>query len=79
MQQFSNHQRITVVSRDGMQPESQELVGKTGTVVRLRLGDNGAWVKMDEPFNEKLTSFPAGDERRNYILMYPEECEPWRG
>jgi hypothetical protein len=75
MERFKFNQRVRIVSQDGLS-EREQLIGKLGTVVRCRYGDNGAWINMDDPLDEKLTSFPARDPRRNHILMYPEECEP---
>jgi hypothetical protein len=75
MNSFRNSQRVRIVAQDGLD-ERTFLIGKVGTVVRCRYGDNGAWIDMDEPLDENLTIFPAGDRRRNHILMYPEECEP---
>jgi hypothetical protein len=50
------------------------LLGRTGTVVRCRIADSGAWVKMDEPIPEKIAKFPKDDDRRNHVLLYPTEC-----
>lgn len=69
MRNFSNGQRIKVnLPHDRMH-------GKVGTVVRLRMGDNGAWVKMDDELPEELRSFPVGDSRDHHLLLYPEDCE----
>jgi hypothetical protein len=51
------------------------LEGKTGTVVRMRMADNGAWVSMDEALPASLVSFPADDDRHHHVLLYPEDCE----
>jgi hypothetical protein len=60
--------RITSESKD-------EMVGKLGTVVRLRRTDNGAWVNMDRDLPIALRSFPEHDPRRRHMLVYPDECE----
>jgi len=66
MKTFKNNPRVKVISGP--------LDGKTGTVVRRRLGDNGAWVDMDEDIPEDLASFSRDDHRRNNVLLYPEDC-----
>lgn len=69
MKSFRNHNRIRVT---GPGP----IKGKTGTVVRLRHGDNGAWVKMDEDLPGELISFPdPHDDRHRHVMLYPDECE----
>ena len=52
MQPFSNNQRVRVSAED------HPCYGKTGRVVRLRRGDNCAFVRMDEPPPIELRSFP---------------------
>lgn len=53
------------------------LRGKIGTVVRLRMCDDGAWINMDQDIPDELRSFPADDASRrgNHVLLYPDECE----
>ena len=66
MIRFHNNQRVTVVDGDD--------AGKTGTVVRLRMSDDGAWVKLDsEPAHPR---FPADDSRHCDVMLYPEQAEP---
>lgn len=53
--------------------ESSEAIGQWGTVVRLRRGDNGAWVKLDA--RHERCPFPADDAtRRTNVLTYPACC-----
>ena len=79
MERFEDHQRVVVVNPDH---NRQPLKGRTGTVVRLRIADNMAWVNMDEPLPEEFCSFTENDGygqpeiRRNHILLDPAECEP---
>ena len=72
MRQFTNNQRVIVD-----QPEClDELRGRTGTVVRLRRCDGAAWVDMDDDIPDGARSFPHDDDRRNHVLLYPQECMP---
>jgi hypothetical protein len=68
MTMFRNSQRVIVVE------PSSPLFGKTGIVVRLRYGDHGAWVRMDENIPEAIARFSVGDDRRNDIILYPDQC-----
>jgi len=61
-------QRVRVVATD------HPLVGWSGTVVRLRFGDDGAWVKMDDELPEGCALFPPNDSRARHALLYPDEC-----
>lgn len=72
MIRFSLHERVRV--DDSQSP----LHGKTGTVVRLRHADTGAWVNMDDALPDERRSFPADDPhgRANHVLLYPEDCVP---
>ena len=56
------------------------LAGKTGTVVRLRVADEAAWVRMDCDLPAALRSFPADDEhgRGRHIMLWPQECRAAR-
>jgi hypothetical protein len=47
-----------------------------GTVVRVRRGDDGAWVALDVRREEAMHPFPADDERGSHVLVYPEGCKP---
>lgn len=76
MRTFMTGQRVVVD-----QPEAYKaLRGKVGTVKRCRRGDDGAWVRMDDPIPDEMRLFPADDEhgRGNDVLLYPEECMPER-
>lgn len=70
MNRFENGQRVTVTA------QHHPCKGKAGTVARLRRADAAAWVNMDDPLPGDLASFPRGDERRNHMMLYPDECEP---
>lgn len=71
IRKFNNNQRVRV-----SEPKNQ-LLGKAGTVVRLRRADDGAWVNMDDALPDNLRSFPAGDKagRENHTILFPEECD----
>jgi hypothetical protein len=72
MKSFENRQRIRVTA------VSHELCGLYGTVVRLRIKDDQAWVNMDAPLRDGMRYFPEGDSagRENHTLLAPDECEP---
>lgn len=71
MKRFENRQRIVVINH-------ALLDGKAGRVVRLRMQDDGAWVRMDEVPPLELRHFPDGDSRQYEVLLSPEWCEPER-
>jgi hypothetical protein len=75
VERFSNGQRVKITT-DAL-TKGISMLGKVGTVVRIRMQDNGAWIEMDDPLPEELASFELGDNRRNHIIFYPEECEPF--
>jgi hypothetical protein len=68
MNSFGNNVRVRVT-------EAGPLLGKAGTIVRLCMGDNAAWVKMDEDLPHDLRAFWPPDERANNIKLHPEQCE----
>lgn len=55
-----------------------ETASLLGTVVRVRRGDNGAWVRLDERGPEELHAFPVDDSRALHVLTYPDwgELDP---
>lgn len=69
MDRFKDNQRVRVSD-----PESP-LLGKAGTVVRLRRADDRAWVRMDDTLPMDLRVFPEGDDRANHAMLWPEECD----
>lgn len=66
LRSFRDGQRVTVIAA------AHQLHGRTGTVVRMRRGDDGAWVRMDERLPPNLVLF--ADERARNALLYPDEC-----
>ena len=71
LRRFQQSQRVTIACAD-----YGELAGESGTVVRLRLADDGAWVKMDVDLPAEYRAFPADDAhgRGRHLLLYPEQC-----
>lgn len=69
MRNFLDNQRVSVTD-----PE-HPMHGMSGTVVRLRRLDVGAWVNMDRDLPIDLRTFGATDPRRNHALLYPQECK----
>ena len=68
MKRFKANQRVLVKVDD-----NERTINKLGTVARLRRGDEGAWINLDE--RSEHCPFPEGDSRANNILAYPEDCE----
>jgi hypothetical protein len=59
-----------------MSPEREWLRGRFGTVVRIRTGDDCAWIDIEgEALPGNLRSFPHSNLRANHIICAPEECE----
>lgn len=50
------------------------LFGEVGTVVRPRMQDRGAWVRMDKDVG-RLASFSPDDARHNDVLLFPDDAE----
>jgi len=53
--------------------------GALGTVVRVKMGDDGAWVALDQRLTgplEVVHPFSIGDSRGNHIMVYPEQVIP---
>lgn len=70
MKAFKNNQRVKITV-------AGPLFCRTGTVVRLRMKDNGAFVAIDgDPIPDDIRLFPANDKRGNHQLFFPEDCEP---
>ena len=70
MRNFTLHQRVRIIEGD------ERLLGKTGTVFRLRHADDMAFVDMDAPLPDDIARFPVGDDRRDHIKLWPDECAP---
>lgn len=68
---FRHGQRVRLIHTVSM---PAVLVGRTGTVHRVRHADARAWVRMDTPLPSRLQSFPNGDDRERYLLLEPQEC-----
>lgn len=72
LQKFENGQRVRVL-REAYRGTAMDAVG---TVTRLRRGDDGAWVELDERYaDDKVHPFPAADERARKVVAFPEDCE----
>lgn len=72
MRYFTAKSRIIIT-----QHPNAAMVGLKGTVERLRIADDGAWVKMDSRLDSNEFPFrnQDGDSRQNNALLYPENCE----
>lgn len=48
-----------------------------GTVVRLRICDDAAWIQLDERSSGDVHPFPADDPsgRGTHVLAFPDDCE----
>ena len=71
MKHFEENQRVKVNAI------GHPLLGQTGTVWRVHMRDNDAWIDMDGDLPDELRSFfGEDDERRNLIELSPKDCEP---
>lgn len=72
MKQLKLGQRVYV-----QKDEDGEDIGIPGTVARLMMRSNGAWVKLDE--RHERCPFPADDATRaKNIATFPEYCTAHR-
>ena len=69
LKSFKHVRRVRVCAPDS------PVCGFTGTVHRRRIGDDGAWVRMDQDLPDSCRTFPADDPRCRDIMLYPEDCE----
>lgn len=72
MVRLTNGQRVLVsaVGDDGT-----EIPPTLGTVKRLRMADNGAWVALDQRVDvPNVHLFDSTDPRGTQVLTYPEYC-----
>ena len=72
MKRLLKGDRVRVVRRD------HPLFQQAGTVVRVRMADDGAWVEMDGDVPEGIREFPAGDPKARHVMLYPDQCGPVR-
>jgi len=78
MKTFRLGQRVTV-SAVGQYEEITIDPPMAGRIVRLRRGDNAAWIALDTRSDAAgAHPFPADDEhgRGIHVLAYPDDCEP---
>ncbi len=76
MKRLQQNQRV-IVSRVLCHTNEHDIAPTVGTVVRLRIADDGAFVRLDKRLGEDVHMFPASDKtRRTSVLTYPEWCEP---
>ena len=68
MKKLLKGERVRVVQRD------HPLYQQSGTVVRVRMADDGAWVEMDGDLPEAVRQFPAGSPQARHVVMYPDQC-----
>lgn len=73
MLSFKDGQRVMVrLAENGVE------VNAPGRVMRRRMQDRGAWIRLDERHaDESVHPFPCGDDggRENHTLAYPEDCD----
>lgn len=72
LERFENQMRIRVVDPD---EEHAPLKDHVGLVVRLRMQDESAWIRMVDPLPEGVAVFPKDDERRDHVILWPDECD----
>jgi hypothetical protein len=68
IKRFTKDMRVRVIENaDGIQ------LGMQGTVARVRMQDDGAWVALDQrSAQEGVHPFPEDDDRGTHTLCYPE-------
>jgi len=66
--------RLTTGKRIQVTSGLESIIGFCGTVVRVRLADDGAWVRMDKDLPQELWAFPPDDHRHRDVIIYPDEC-----
>jgi hypothetical protein len=53
------------------------VINAVGHVERLRMGDGGAWIALDQRQGDSAVHpFPADDRRGTHVLAFPEDCDP---
>ena len=70
---FHMGQRV-LVSRVGL--DGTRIDPTAGTVTRLLMRDDGAWIELDRRQGDAAHPFPPDDRRGKHVLSYPEWCEP---
>jgi hypothetical protein len=70
MKRFKCGMRVRIVSHKDV-----NMIGNEGTVYRLRIADNGAWVRMDKRLATEWFPFGDMDSRSNHTLLSPDQCE----
>jgi hypothetical protein len=73
MNRFKRGQRVHVLYDD-----DGDEIGINGTVCRLRMADNGAWITLDKRHDK--CPFPEDDAsgRGTHIMSFPDFCEKER-
>lgn len=78
MQNFKLQRVLVRASLHAVKDEFIEIIPPiTGTVVRLRKSDNGAWVALDRRATADVHPFAADDPhgRGVNVLAYPDGCD----
>jgi hypothetical protein len=71
MDTFKLNQKIRITNQE------HPLAGLTGIVVRPRISDPAAWVRIDQDFPLEHHPFiNPTDPRHQHILLDPQDCEP---
>ncbi len=73
MRYFHHGQRVKVLNS-----ENPEMVGRIGTVHRIKMSCPEAWIRFEDPLPKGLASFPPEDERGKDCCFWPEDCEESR-
>lgn len=69
MERFRCGQRVKMIDTDS------PLLDRVGTVHRLLIRDESAWVAMNEPIPAVMIRSPHGDARCDYVNLWPDQCE----
>jgi len=69
MKTLRYNQRVIVID------DQHPLHAAHGTVRQLRTSDKRAWVAMERELPEALRVYAPHDSRRNWVLLWPGQCE----
>jgi hypothetical protein len=53
--------------------------GRTGSVIRICISNDCAWIRCDQALPAEMRSFSADDPRHNDARVYKDECEEIHG
>jgi len=71
MRKFKRGDRVVV-----RQTAEGNVINAPGRVERMRMGDDGAWIALDQRQGDPAVHpFPADDRRGTHVLAFPDDCD----